>query len=48
MTNNILLDQHHHQFDKGNPLAQKKILWATILTGVMMIAEISGGMIFNS
>ena len=48
MTNNILLDQHYHQFDKGNPLAQKKILWATILTGVMMIAEISGGMIFNS
>lgn len=48
MTNNILLDQHHHQFDKGNPLVQKKILWATILTGVMMIAEISGGMIFNS
>ncbi|RKG33876.1 cation transporter [Acinetobacter guerrae] len=48
MTNNILLDKHHHQFDKGNPLAQKKILWATILTGVMMIAEISGGMIFNS
>ena len=48
MTNNILLDQHHHQFDKGNPLAQKKILWATVLTGVMMIAEISGGMIFNS
>ncbi|MBK0064123.1 MULTISPECIES: CDF family Co(II)/Ni(II) efflux transporter DmeF [unclassified Acinetobacter] len=48
MTNNILLDKHHHQFDKGNPLAQKKILWATLLTGIMMIAEISGGMVFNS
>ena len=39
---------HSHQFDEGNPLAQKKILWATILTGVMMIFEIAGGWIFNS
>lgn len=48
MTNNILLDKHSHQFDKGNPLAQKKILFATVLTGLMMIAEIFGGFIFNS
>lgn len=48
MTNNILLDRHNHQFDKGNPLAQKKILFATILTGLMMVAEIFGGYIFNS
>ena len=48
MTNNILLDKHNHQFDKGNPLAQKKILFATILTAFMMVAEIFGGLIFNS
>jgi cation diffusion facilitator family transporter len=40
--------QHSHQFDEGNPLAQKKILWATILTGLMMLFEIVGGWIFNS
>ena len=40
--------EHNHQFDEGNPLAQKKILWATILTGLMMIFEIAGGWIFNS
>ena len=40
--------KHSHQFDQGNPLAQKKILWATILTGLMMIFEIAGGWIFNS
>lgn len=40
--------KHSHQFDEGNPLAQKKILWATILTGLMMIFEIAGGWIFNS
>ncbi|WOE33410.1 MULTISPECIES: CDF family Co(II)/Ni(II) efflux transporter DmeF [unclassified Acinetobacter] len=48
MTNNILSSKHSHEFDQGNPLAQKKILLATILTGVMMIAEIMGGYIFNS
>lgn len=40
--------RHSHQFDHGNPLAQKKILIATILTAVMMILEILGGWIFNS
>lgn len=39
---------HHHQFDEGNPLAQKRILWATILTGIMMVFEVAGGWIFNS
>jgi len=48
MTNNILSSKHSHEFDQGNPLAQKKILLATLLTGVMMIAEIMGGYIFNS
>ncbi|OUY08966.1 CDF family Co(II)/Ni(II) efflux transporter DmeF [Acinetobacter populi] len=40
--------QHSHHFDEGNPLAQKKILLATLFTAFMMIAEISGGFIFNS
>lgn len=39
---------HSHQFDEGNPLAQNKILLATILTAVMMVFEIVGGWIFNS
>ncbi|KAB0624531.1 CDF family Co(II)/Ni(II) efflux transporter DmeF [Acinetobacter gandensis] len=39
---------HHHQFDDGNPLAQKRILLATILTAVMMFLEVIGGWIFNS
>lgn len=45
---NILSSKHSHVFDQGNPLAQKKILIATIFTALMMIAEISGGYIFNS
>ncbi|MGL3692436.1 MULTISPECIES: CDF family Co(II)/Ni(II) efflux transporter DmeF [Acinetobacter] len=45
--NNVKSD-HSHQFDEGNPLAQKKILIATILTGVMMVFEIFGGWLFNS
>lgn len=39
---------HSHQFDEGNPLAQKRILIATILTAVMMVLEVSGGWFFNS
>jgi cation diffusion facilitator family transporter len=39
---------HSHQFDEGNPLAQKRILIATILTAVMMILEVFGGWFFNS
>ncbi|GAA5018746.1 CDF family Co(II)/Ni(II) efflux transporter DmeF [Acinetobacter puyangensis] len=46
--NTSLKQQHSHHFDEGNPLAQKKILLATLLTATMMIAEISGGLIFNS
>lgn len=44
----MLSTRHSHEFDQGNPLAQKKILLATIITAVMMIAEIAGGMLFNS
>lgn len=39
---------HSHQFDEGNPLAQKRILLATILTAVMMLLEVIGGWIYNS
>ena len=39
---------HSHQFDTGNPLAQKRILIATILTAVMMLLEVIGGWFFNS
>lgn len=39
---------HSHQFDKGNPLAQKRILLAAILTALMMLLEVIGGWIFNS
>lgn len=39
---------HDHQFDAGNPLAQKKMLFAIILTAVMMVFEIFGGWFFNS
>jgi cation diffusion facilitator family transporter len=39
---------HSHVFDEGNPLAQRRTLWAVILTAIMMVAEISGGWVFNS
>lgn len=48
MTNQILSAKHSHVFDQGNPLAQKKILLATVLTGLMMVAEILGGYVFKS
>jgi len=40
--------QHSHVFDDGNPLAERNTLWATILTALMMVAEIAGGWAFNS
>ncbi len=39
---------HNHQFDEGNPLAEKKTRWAVVLTLIMMVAEITGGWVFNS
>lgn len=45
---NIPSRQHTHHFDDGNPLAQKRILMATILTAVMMLLEVIGGWIFQS
>ncbi|HEY6773576.1 MAG TPA: CDF family Co(II)/Ni(II) efflux transporter DmeF [Oxalicibacterium sp.] len=39
---------HDHVFNDGNPLAERKTLWALGLTATMMVAEITGGYLFNS
>ncbi len=50
MNNRLVIDQlkHSHIFDDGNPLAERNTKWAVLLTSVMMIAEITGGWIYNS
>jgi len=50
MTMNSAIEcrRHSHVFDDGNPLAEKSTLNATILTLVMMVAEVVGGYWFNS
>ncbi|HEY7772296.1 MAG TPA: CDF family Co(II)/Ni(II) efflux transporter DmeF [Marinagarivorans sp.] len=40
--------RHDHQFSRGNPLAERNTRWALLLTVIMMVAEISGGWMFNS
>lgn len=40
--------RHSHRFDEGNPLAERNTRWAVALTSVMMVAEISGGWVYNS
>ncbi|MDX9840279.1 MAG: CDF family Co(II)/Ni(II) efflux transporter DmeF [Desulfobulbus sp.] len=37
-----------HVFDQGNPAAERNTRWAVLLTVVVMVAEIIGGMLFNS
>ncbi|HEY1077967.1 MAG TPA: CDF family Co(II)/Ni(II) efflux transporter DmeF [Fontimonas sp.] len=39
---------HTHAFNEGNPLAERRTRWAVALTAVMMIAEIAGGLAYNS
>lgn len=39
---------HHHHFDQGNPIAERRTRWAVALTVAMMVAEISGGWWYNS
>lgn len=39
---------HSHVFNEGNPLAERNTRWAVVLTAVMMVAEITGGWMFNS
>ncbi len=50
MSESLSIDKlkHHHRFDEGNPLAERNTRWAVYLTLVMMVAEISGGIIYNS
>ncbi|MGL4668942.1 MAG: cation transporter, partial [Saezia sp.] len=40
--------QHDHFFNAGNPIAERKTKFVVLLTLAMMVAEISGGYIFNS
>jgi cation diffusion facilitator family transporter len=40
--------QHSHVFDEGNPLAERNTRWVVWLTATMMVAEITGGWVFNS
>lgn len=48
-TNTILENlSHSHSFDDTNQKAKRNTLYATILTFVMMIAEITAGLIYNS
>ncbi|NKF20964.1 CDF family Co(II)/Ni(II) efflux transporter DmeF [Solimonas marina] len=39
---------HSHAFNDGNPLAERRTAWATTLTAVMMVIEITGGWLSNS
>ncbi len=39
---------HSHAFNPGNPLAERQTLWAVLLTAGMMLAEITGGWVYNS
>ena len=39
---------HSHDFDTSNPIAQKNTLYATLLTFIMMLFEIIGGIYYNS
>lgn len=45
-----LVSSHCHQpvVHQGNPLAEQKTRWAVLLTVIMMVAEISGGWLYNS
>lgn len=40
--------EHSHQFDTGNPIAERNTKWAVILTAVMMVVEIAGGYYYGS
>ncbi len=50
MTTPLLQQQRPktYSFNISNPLAEKKIKWAVILTALMMVAEIAGGYVYNS
>lgn len=48
MSNNILNFSYNHNFHSANLIAKKNTLYAMIITISMMIAEIIGGIYFNS
>jgi cation diffusion facilitator family transporter len=50
METKVILENlsHSHSFDDTNQRAKKNTLYATILTFVMMIVEITAGIIYNS
>jgi Co/Zn/Cd efflux system component len=37
-----------HNFDEGNPLGKRNTKLVVLLTASMMVAEIVGGLLFNS
>lgn len=40
--------QHSHNFDEGNPLAERNTRIALLITAAMMVIEIAGGWVYNS
>lgn len=40
--------RHSHVFDEVNPRAERNTRWVVWLTAAMMVAEIAGGLMFNS
>ena len=40
--------RHSHEFNKGNPLAERNTRWAVLITAMMMVVEIAGGWWYNS
>lgn len=48
MDTTLTTRHHSHVFDEGNPLAERNTRWAVVLTALMMVAEITGGWLFNS
>lgn len=48
MTIDVKEWQHSHNFNDGNPLAERNTRLAVLLTALMMIAEIFGGWMYNS
>lgn len=44
----LKIHKHSHNFDTINPIAKKNTLYATLLTLITMLAEIIGGIYYNS
>ncbi len=40
--------RHSHEFNEGNPLAEKNTLRVVVITAIMMVVEITGGYALNS